>query len=182
MNNIYEFDAHPISRLDFWAITAPVSAAIILLTIVMVFWKNPRVVKFTFYAKEKLRRSPKRKADLENQIPGSQGSGEGIPLQRIAPQGEEPQEEEPQGEEPQEEEPQVAEPQVTEPQVAEPRDVVHEPSPPPDGSQVWTLKSNPSIEGNLAIVPGISSRTPDIPPECSSTNAIRIRSSNCALP
>jgi len=76
MNNINEFNAHPISRRDFWLIAGPVSAAIVLLTAVMVLWKHPRAATVKSYVKEKLHRTPKGKInDLEDQtspMPNSQ--------------------------------------------------------------------------------------------------------------
>jgi len=46
MNNIKEFNDHPLSRNDFWKITGPLCAGIILLAVVITFWERPLVANF----------------------------------------------------------------------------------------------------------------------------------------
>ena len=45
MNNIKEFNAHPISRRDFWLATFPVLVGILLLTAIIILWKRQYVIK-----------------------------------------------------------------------------------------------------------------------------------------
>jgi len=44
MNNIKEFNDHPLSRRGFWKITGPVSAGITLLAVIAILWGRLRVL------------------------------------------------------------------------------------------------------------------------------------------
>ena len=64
MNNIKEFNEHPLSRLDFWRITGPVCAGITLLALVIISWERLRLA----YVKNKLDSfREKRRRDIEAQ-------------------------------------------------------------------------------------------------------------------
>ncbi|CAZ79523.1 unnamed protein product [Tuber melanosporum] len=79
MDNLKLFGDTKMSILDFWLITAPVTAAIILLTVIVVFWKRPGAPEFRERAVKKFKatidkilcRSPTKKPhDAENQSRG----------------------------------------------------------------------------------------------------------------
>ena len=68
MNNIKEFDEHHLSRRDFWLATSPVCVGIILLIVIIIFWKRPPARRFRAFVARELSRSPKKKMDdIENQ-------------------------------------------------------------------------------------------------------------------
>jgi len=54
MNNIKEFNDHPLSRNDFWQITGPLCAGIILLAVIITFWERRPIVRFRSYVGRKL--------------------------------------------------------------------------------------------------------------------------------
>ncbi|CUS12892.1 unnamed protein product [Tuber aestivum] len=93
MNNIKEFNTSPISRRDFWSITGPTCAGIILLTIIIIFWQHQVGKKFTAYGRKifapsagGLNSSKRRMFDLENQV-----------VQIVAPRGHNPMATQPDG-------------------------------------------------------------------------------------
>jgi len=46
MNNIKEFNDHPMSRKEFWAVTAPATAAVLSYTALIACWKRPSMIAF----------------------------------------------------------------------------------------------------------------------------------------
>ena len=61
MNNIKEFNAHPISRRDFWAITGPICVAVVLLTVIFITWEREKVKAWRKTTREKLKVFTKKK-------------------------------------------------------------------------------------------------------------------------
>ena len=61
MENIKEFKEHPLSRTDFWLTTGPLCAAIIVLAIIIIFWKHSPGSRFRAYVRWKLGLPPKKK-------------------------------------------------------------------------------------------------------------------------
>ena len=55
MNNIKEFNAHPISRRDFRVITGPICLAVVLLTVIYITWEREKVKAFRQDSRKKLK-------------------------------------------------------------------------------------------------------------------------------
>jgi len=55
MNNIKEFNGNPISRVYFWSTTAPVTAGVMVLTVMIILWGRPWMVRWRSLAREKFR-------------------------------------------------------------------------------------------------------------------------------
>ena len=64
MNNITEFNNNPLSRNEFWRTTGPVSAAVILIS-VMIAWGSFVATKFRVSYRGRLRRKIN---DIEGQL------------------------------------------------------------------------------------------------------------------
>ena len=67
MNNIKEFNRNPISLSSFWLITGPTLTAILLLMVVIVFWKRQTAVAFRAYIWGGLGLPPRRKRGYEGE-------------------------------------------------------------------------------------------------------------------
>ena len=68
MNNIKEFNANPLSRLEFWRITGPVCAGITLLALVIISWERLRLA---YVGDGLVSPHEKREGDIESQTQNS---------------------------------------------------------------------------------------------------------------